>query len=320
MPGKSAGRRHTVLATAIVLLLLTDVGMLWLRQGPAPLTEDVVLDRYRSQAAADDQASPTPVPDPGTEPEVPAPTASSAAPAETAPAEATPAPAQPTAGPAGSPNAEPPTAPPDDSPEVGRPAEGVYAYRTTGYERVAAFGGSRHDYPETTYLTVRGKGCGTTLRWQPLEERWDESDHCLDGNDLTIERFAMYHEFFRQGEEQVYPCDDDARVYRHGAAVGTTWTWRCAGEHGEILTHTRVMGTERVNVGGTDVEAVHLRYESDISGSTRGIQVQERWIDPVSGHLVRIVSDADVHTATPLGETHYEEHYRIDLLSLQPRR
>src|SRR5262245_38590154 len=51
------------------------------------------------------------------------------------------------------------------------PAEGVYVYRTTGYEKTDALTGSRHGYPARTTIEVRAAGCGFVMRWQPLRGR-----------------------------------------------------------------------------------------------------------------------------------------------------
>lgn len=310
-------RGQILLAGAIALVLGTDVTMVYLRQPAAPVGADVALERFRSAtpepgatASSDPAAGPTAAPataapgDPAAAP-APAPGAPAApgVPAPGAPAPGAPAPGAP-AGPAA------PAMPP----------EGVYAYKTTGYEEVDAFGGSRHDYPATTYMTIRKKGCGIVMRWQPLEERWDESDHCVQGSAITIDRFSMYHEFFQSGMEQPYPCVAGSHVYRAGQPPGASWKVRCTSpEFGDVDMTTSVVGTEPVDVGGTVVQAVRMHYEAKITGYSQGTQVQDRWIDPERGLMLRIVTQVDVNTKTPIGQTPYRERYRIDLLSLTPQ-
>ena len=94
---------------------------------------------------------------------------------------------------------------------------------------------------------------------------------------------------------------------------------RDRGEHGAIQTSVRVVGPEPVTVGGTTVEAMRVRYSSVATGSSRGVQEQERWFDLRSGLLVRIQTDAMLQVDTPFGPTGYREQYRIDLLSLEPQ-
>ena len=65
----------------------------------------------------------------------------------------------------------------------GRPGDfGLYLYATTGFETTDALAGSRHEYPAQTYMTIQPGGCGTQVRWQALDQRWDEYDFCPDGS------------------------------------------------------------------------------------------------------------------------------------------
>jgi hypothetical protein len=297
-------RAQRLLGGVIVLLLFTGVTMVYLRQAPAPVTADVALEQFRATPAATASAIEQP-------PAVaPGPTAAAPTPGETGPA---PDPVVPATAPTAAGRPAGPTAPPP-------PPDGVYAYRTTGYEEVEAFGGARHDYPAETYMTVRRKGCGVVLRWQPLKERWDESDHCSQGPNITIDRFAMYHEFFRQGQEQPYTCDPGSHVYRAAQPAGATWKVRCASpKYGAIDMTTKVVGVETVQVGSESRRAVRMHYEATITGYSEGTQVQERWIDEATGLMLRITTQVAVTTQTPLGRTPYRERYRIDLVSMQPR-
>lgn len=302
-------RGQRLLGGVIVLLLFGGMTMAYLRQEPAVVTADVALEQFRATPTATDGS---------TSAAAPAPTAAAPGPGAAAP---TSAPAS-SGAPAGQPA---PAAPSGTAPEPGaavpsQPRDGVYAYRTTGYEEVEAFGGARHDYPAETYMTVRRKGCGIVMRWQPLKERWDESDHCVQGSNITMERFAMYHEFFRQGETQDYTCDPGSHVHRAGQPAGASWKVRCASpEFGTIDMTSRVVGIETVAVGGESRRAVRMHYNAKISGSSEGTQIQERWFDEATGLMLRITTEVDANVETPLGRTPYRERYRIDLLSMQPR-
>jgi hypothetical protein len=304
-------RGQRLLGGVIVLLLFGGMTMAYLRQGPAVVTADVALEQFRATPGAPDAASEQP-PAGATDAGV-ASIAPTAAPSATPSAASVP-PGEQVGAPA--PTASQPSGPMAPPP----PAEGVYAYRTTGYEEVEAFGGARHDYPAETYMTVRRKGCGVMLRWQPLKERWDESDHCSQGPAITIDRFSMYHEFFQQGEEQPYACDPGSHVYRAGQPAGATWKVRCSSpEFGAIDMTTKVVGVETVQVGSESRRAVRMHYDAKITGYSEGTQVQERWIDEATGLMLRITTQVTVSTQTPLGRTPYHERYRIDLLSMQPR-
>ena len=54
----------------------------------------------------------------------------------------------------------------------------MYVYDTAGFETTDALTGGRHDYPAQTTITVQDAGCGSVQRWQPLDQRWDETETC----------------------------------------------------------------------------------------------------------------------------------------------
>ncbi len=86
----------------------------------------------------------------------------------------------------------------------GEPGDfGLYLYATDGFESTDALVGSRHDYPAQTYITIQPGGCGTLVRWQALEERWDEWDFCADG---SLAGWQGYHEWFGSGTSRTGPA------------------------------------------------------------------------------------------------------------------
>jgi hypothetical protein len=201
-----------------------------------------------------------------------------------------------------------------------RPAQGVYAYATTGSEEVDVLGGSSHTYPDTTYVTLRHSACGFDVRWQPLEERWDDTSLCASDGRTEIRRYTMYHEFFQRGVEERFDCEPGAmRVFDRSAAAGATWMGRCEGEQSRIDMAVRVVGAETLDVGGTPVQAVRMHYDGRMSGANNGTQVQERWIDPRTALLLRMTSVVEGVVTSPLGQSNYAERYELRLTSLQPR-
>ena len=58
----------------------------------------------------------------------------------------------------------------DPCPSPARP-EGVYVYRTHGFEKTDALTGVTHRYPARSTITVTGDPCGFRLRWDVLEGR-----------------------------------------------------------------------------------------------------------------------------------------------------
>lgn len=216
---------------------------------------------------------------------------------------------------AGGKKAKAPAAPPAAD---GRPAVGVYVFATEGYEETDALSGQRHDYPFETTMTVEEHECGQRWRWQPLAERWEESDGCETGAGYTLDRYAIYHEFFNQGLLETFDCDPDAVVRPATPVVGTSWHWKARSDDTSIDTLTTVMPFETLTIAGENVRAMHVRYETSMTGANEGSQVQDRWMDTETGMLVRMITAVDAHVDTPLGKAAYTERYRIDLLSLTP--
>jgi hypothetical protein len=212
-----------------------------------------------------------------------------------------------------------PTAP--GSSVVSRPPleEGVYVYATEGYEETDALSGQRHDYPAETTITVSKQGCGYRWRWQPLKERWEESDGCRTSKGYVLERFAIYHEFFKRGILEDFACEPDAVVMPEVPVVGASWRWQGASDDSTIDTLTKVVGFETITVGSKQVRTLHMRYETTLKGSNDGTQTQDRWLDEDSGLLVRMINAVDATAEVPFGgKANYTERYRIDLTSTKP--
>ena len=153
-------------AGAFALVLAGGLGTLGVRAfaPPGAVTVDDALSRYR----ATPPASAPPVPSV-------APTATASA------ARASGAPARP--GASARPGAVAQSAAPQATASAERGIaplpEGVYVWATTGYEKGGAGPASqRHDYPERTTTIVRRDGCEASMRWEPVEDRWDDVVAC----------------------------------------------------------------------------------------------------------------------------------------------
>lgn len=229
----------------------------------------------------------------------------------------------------GSPTAAPsaakkkkPAGPAATGPGVAAAAEletGVYVYATEGYEETDALSGQRHDYPSETTITASEYGCGYRFRWQPLQQRWDQSDTCRNDDGIVLERFAIYHEFFHRGATEDFALDANAVVLPNDPVAGDSWRWKGQSNDSAIDTLTTVVALETIDVGGRSVKTVHLRYETAMSGANEGTQIQDRWHALDTGLLIRLINKVDAKVEVPFGGTaNYWERYRIDLKSLNP--
>ena len=196
---------------------------------------------------------------------------------------------------------------------------GVYVYATEGFEETDALSGQRHDYPSQTTITASKHDCGYRFRWQPLEERWDQSDTCRDSKGITLERFTIYHEFFQRSATEDFVLEDGSVVLPAHPVIGDSWRWKGASNDSAIDTRVTAVEYDTIDVGGRSVKTIHLRYETAMSGANEGTQIQDRWHSLENGLLIRLVNRVDARVEVPFGGTaNYRERYRIDLKSLSP--
>jgi len=190
----------------------------------------------------------------------------------------------------------------------------LYLYDTVGFETASALGGSRHDYPAETFLVVRPQGCGTVHRWQSLAERWEEHLVCDDGR---LESITSFHRWFGIDDTSVYRCEEDARVLPAGDE--TSWSFSCHnGEVTSVAWHYEVVGFEMLEVGGEQVEVLHLVATEEPSGTTIGTGAHRRWVTTDPYLVVRAEVEVTNTTSTRIGGVDYSEQYTVMLSSMTP--
>ena len=284
-------RRSTrILGIALALALIAGIaGVLYLSRGPQTVTADQAVEAFRTAPEPKAEARTTSQPT-GPKP-VTAPVAG--------------APQQPQ---------QPAAQPPNYGPLV----EGVYVFATKGYEETDAFAGQRHTYPSETAMTIRKDGCGWIARWEPLRERWEETEMCEKAEGTEMGRYTMYHEFFRRGVREDFACPGSF-VQKPSAKPGDAWTFECTSQQSKVAAKVTVVGFEDMNVGGQVVKTVHYHYDIKVSGANSGTLVQDRWLSNSPRVMTRLTQKADMQVASPFGKVGYKEDYRIDLKSVEPR-
>jgi hypothetical protein len=288
-------RARRWLGATVAIVLVGDGALLYLHSPAHVVTVDNAVQRYRASTASA----------PATRP-ITANTATTVV----APSHAV---LQPSA-PAGS----APGAAAATGPTYAAPKNGVYTYDTSGFEETDAVGGARHDYPAQTTVTVRPQDCGWVQHWQPLEERWDDVDVCVNDNTWILTGVKTFHEFFRQTQEQDSTCDPGAVYMPRPTTPGTTSTFTCGGSFGAMNFTARVVGPETVAVAGTPTSGLHVHYAVAFTGSNRGSGTYDEWTAS-SGALLQRTWDMHIVTDSPFGTVHYDEHYKITLTSVGPR-
>src|SRR4051812_12852579 len=214
------------LGLAIFAVLLADVFLAthWNHSTPVTLSQSVEAFRASQASSAPSPAETAPVD------AVPA--AAAATPASTVPARGPQLPATTVPPPATAPPARATPAAAPSGPFT-KPAPGVYAYATTGYEQVS-LGGSRHDYPSESFAAVRPQdGCTWDWEHRVLQEHVDTSRSCSAPNVLSFLGNTTDVSFFGQKEHHTVSCNPPEITVQIGDAVGTKRSFACSMDGGQ---------------------------------------------------------------------------------------
>jgi hypothetical protein len=201
------------------------------------------------------------------------------------------------------------------------PAEGVYAYRTTGGEQVSLFG-AHHDYPERTFATVRHLGgCRWEARNDVVAEHIDIRTLCNDEGSFLQLRQERRVTFFGKQDGAAMDCEPPLTLYTSGDATGTRTSTVCSdGEGSDVRLDSVLLGIEDIVIGGERVRAVHVRDDGTCTGRVNGTSMDELWLDFRTGMTLKWNRTVDT-LATAFGgaKVRYTEEATFVLESLQPR-
>jgi hypothetical protein len=302
---RRVARRKSILKTcATCLAVVLAAGGLYVatqRSAASPVTLDEVIQRFHEgdERLVDD--TDVPEPERGSERQAPVrPVASAPEKAEQVSAE---------------------TAPVKDAADI-LPAEGVYAYRTTGGEQISLFG-ARHDYPERTFATVRHLGgCRWEARNDVVDEHTDFRTLCNDNDSFLQLAQERQVEFFGQRDGASMTCDPPLTLYTAGDAIGTRTATDCRDADGNNAHLTSVyLGTDELKIGGEVVKTIHVRDDGIVKGPKMdGTSMDELWLHPRTGVTLRWNRTVDT-TAAAFGgaRVRYTEEATFLLESLEPR-
>lgn len=201
-----------------------------------------------------------------------------------------------------------------------RPQPGVYEYETVGEETIDALGGATHTYPARTTMTYTLTDCGYRTRWDVFEERFDELDLCISDAGESVQTSRQYREFFGFSADQVLQCDSSVIVRAEPTVLDDPRTTPCTASGTNAEMRVVVVGEEPIDVGGQTVDALRIQLDTTLTGEVRGTSSLEYWADPVTGLVFRQITTVKTDADSPLGTTHYQEQYTVQLVSRQPRR
>ena len=211
------------------------------------------------------------------------------------------------------------TTPAPDMPTL--PAPGVYRYRTTGHEQIDALGGTSHDYPAETTITVTAEGCGALLRWDLLRERWDELRICATPSGIELQpQSANYHEFYQHGERHDVVCDRGVVIVPPESVVlpMDPVPLACTERGVTALPEWQVLDRTTKVVDGQAVRVTHVRRTVQDDDEYWEHVVEDWWFDDHGLPVEMAATKGNKTDSDLVGDVIYAEEYRASLISLVP--
>ena len=200
------------------------------------------------------------------------------------------------------------------------PPAGVYQYRTTGGEQLSIAGISRA-FPATSEMIVTETVCAT-MKWEPLVQHMEGMVECPQSHGgLEITSALAYEEIAGNQTTSVIHCPDRMYLVPPDWFVGDRWQSTCHSAGENVIFSGRVIGPSSVDVGGSEVPALHVRLILLFSGSASGTNPNDYWLSLQDGLVLRQRETVDVAQKTgPLGSVRYTEQMAITLTAVAPVR
>ncbi len=207
----------------------------------------------------------------------------------------------------------------DGSQPTNGPEPGVYRYSTGGSERVDALLDGRHDYDNTSTITVTRDKSRLGERLDLLKERWTRWNFSVSSEGRRLRTMTDFHKFFGVSMREQYRCSGARVPPSAKLTAGFKWTDRCSGDDATVTALGRVIGVEKLTVAGKRVETIHLRSTARLSGRIRGTRIIDFWLLRSNGLIVRRSARSNVRIdGLPTGRARSRERYTIRLRSLKP--
>lgn len=209
------------------------------------------------------------------------------------------------------------------------PEPGVYEAVGTGGERISTPPMEQADSETMPVTVVPTQGGCWTWRIDYNSAHWHEYDFCPQGDGLILEGQRNFQSW-DLGVESVTnlsttTCDPPAAILVAGAEPGDAEQHRCTGVNtaaeGDSVAEgpSTMIGTESLDIGGDEVEAVHQRRATTMTGAQRGTITEDWWLEPRTGLPLRVDRVYDLRTDSVIGEIGYTESGSWQLTSLEPR-
>lgn len=209
-----------------------------------------------------------------------------------------------------------------------RPAAGIYRYSGEGTEHLDKPPVTQTQGPDIPGTVTHLDGQCWRLRVDYSTNHWQSWDYCPTGSGLTENTGAFFQRLdlvvTKVDTSSTYTCDPPVDTIRDTQQVGDTWMQECrgtsTGSDGEIISsgpYTYV-GPERLDIGGTQVAALHYHRLRNLTGSQTGTEDVNVWFDAATGLPLRNQRAITVHSDSLIGGVTYEENGSFQLASMSP--
>jgi len=205
---------------------------------------------------------------------------------------------------------------------LGPPQAGVYTYRASGSwtTTVPVLGTERRVLPATVPAVLRTDGDGWTLAFAYFDKHHTTLSY-RGGAGPELEESAGDTDSVRFGFKvrSSMTCAPDIVV--RPVSPGTSWDQECRGVTQGVINATQdlpstttLVGIDHLDVGGSPVDAWHVRRVSRVLGSEAGTLLSDSWYSTADGLLLRLETQSRTS-----GLVDHVESIHLDLASLTPR-
>jgi hypothetical protein len=211
----------------------------------------------------------------------------------------------------------------------GRPAAGVYSLQADGVETLSILNNSQRQGPTIPLVVTHDGDTCWNIRMDYSTNRWQDTRYCLeadrvmeiDSTGLQSFDFGALH----LGDTTESICEQPSPVIDLHAEPGDQWVRTC---HGHTIGQdtrqtsegmTTFVGSETLEIGGVVVDALHYRYEAEVSGSATGTEDHHRWYAADTGMVLKGTSSVHISSPSPIGDVVFTEESQLELASLAPQ-
>ena len=209
-----------------------------------------------------------------------------------------------------------------------RPAAGVYQYRGEGTEHLDKPPVTQTQGPDIPGTVTHLEGQCWRLRVDYSTNHWQSWDYCPAGSGLTENAGAFFQRLdlvvAKVDTTSTYTCDPPVDAIRATQQAGDQWMQECrgtsTGSDGEVISsgpYTYV-GPERLDIGGTEVAALHYHRLRNLTGGQTGTEDVNVWFDAATGLPLRNQRVITVHSGSLIGGVTYKETGSFQLASMNP--